>query len=62
LPEERLDQIYNMVTELIRMLGSTSYTIEELRKDKKEIKQRQEQIEARLDRLEALIMDMRLYI
>jgi len=52
MPEDRLEQIFNMVTELIRIAGNTNAAVEELRKGQEELKQGQERLEDRMDGLE----------
>jgi len=59
VPEDRLDQVYNMVANLIQIMGHTNSIVEELRMDVNVLKAGQEELKAGQEELKARQEELR---
>ena len=51
MSENRIEQIYDMVTQLIKIVGNTTVAIEELREGQERLEQRQENMAVAIEEL-----------
>ena len=55
MSRDRVDQIYDLVTDLIRIVGNTNAMVEELREGQEELKRNQEKFQEGQARIESIV-------
>ena len=59
MSENRIEQIYDMVTQLIKIVGNTTVAIEELREGQQRLEKRQENLEKNQENIIVAIEELR---